>query len=126
MTALAQFANQASAEALADEHGSARVTSNGVTIYEVSLLDQPTDTEVADALALLELKPHHAPEGHASWNGSAVVRLPKLPIKAMSAAEARAWAELLLRAADDADACVEEQARAAEHDAFVGEREEAS
>jgi len=111
MTALATFTNQTSAEALADEHGSARVTVDGKVIYEVSLLDQPTDTEIAEAVALLELKPHHVPEGYASWNGTGHVRLHKQPGDCVTSAEARAWVELLLRAADDADACVEEQAR---------------
>lgn len=104
------------AMALADENKArgAVVTLGGRTIYEVSLLDQPSDTEVTDAVDLLGLKPHEVPEGFASWNGNALVRLPKAMGDVLTASEARAWAELLLRGADDAESAVEEQVRDAE------------
>ena len=77
----------------------------------VSVFDQPSDTEVADSAALLNLQPHETPEGFVSWNGNALVRLPKPPAPVLDIAEARAWVELLLNGIAEAEQALEDAAR---------------
>lgn len=117
------FTSAALAEAFAEEHKPARVTLDGKLVYEVTLLDQPTDAEVAEAIAVLELKPHHVPEGYASWNGNGKIRIHKPLPHVLDVGEVDAWVELLLKAKFDAEAAVEEKL-AEEQDA--GEHGEAA
>ncbi len=74
-----------------------------------------------DAEALLKLRPHQEPEGYAGHDGDAYVRLTRFPNSVVTSAEARAWATLLLTAAEEADDAVEEQERNREADRFSGE-----
>lgn len=77
-------------------------------------------SEKTKAEALLKLKPHHLPEGYAGHEGDALVRLPRFPEAVLTAAEARAWATLLLTEAERADDAVEEQQQNRERDDFDG------
>lgn len=89
---------------------------------------EPTDTEVAAAIALLGLEEHERPEGYAACNGDALVRMPRRNNRPImgdvhDVAEWRAWCTLMLRECIEAEACVEEQARRATD---LDEREEAA
>ena len=76
-----------------------------------SVFDQPSDAEVTDSAALLHLRPYEMPEGFVSWNGNALVRIPRMPAPVLDIAEARAWVELLLNGIAEAEQALEDAAR---------------